>query len=150
MGRTCWPGLSMGQGHAACRFCGNLLHVIIGLPRRNLAGYYGRRIDLFLMRITEFFQVLPPILLPWFSSRSFLQLYYGRRLHRGRKLDQHRPATRASFLKIKEMDFVRAARATGADELPDHVAHYSPQCLSTPHRHHHPDDRLRRSSSKRP
>ncbi len=116
MGRDVLAGIIHGAkvtllvGFAAT-FCTVIIGVLVG----TLAGYYGGRIDLFLMRITEFFQVLPPILLAMVLVTLFSPSYITVVVSIGAvNWISTARLTRAAFLTIKEMDFVCAARATGA------------------------------------
>jgi len=91
--------------------------VFIGILIGVLAGYYGGWVDAVLMRITEFFQVLPAllfamVLVTLFSPSTFtvataigLVAWPGiARLARG------------EFLRLKNLEFVRSARAIGASD----------------------------------
>ena len=91
--------------------------VIIGILIGVLAGYYGGWVDAVLMRITEFFQVLPAllfamVLVTLFTPSTFtvataigLVSWPGiARLARG------------EFLRLKNLEFVRSARAIGASD----------------------------------
>ncbi|RMC31170.1 ABC transporter permease [Paracoccus alkanivorans] len=89
--------------------------VAIGITVGALAGFYGGAIEEALMRFTEFFQVLPTLLF----SMVIVSLF-------GASLPMITFAigvvswtavariTRAEFLRIREMDYVMASRASGA------------------------------------
>ena len=91
--------------------------VIIGITLGAAAGFYGGLLDEGLMRITEFFQVLPALLF----AMALVSLF-------GPNLVTISVAigvvswppvarlTRAEFLRIKELDYVRASRAIGAPD----------------------------------
>jgi peptide/nickel transport system permease protein len=96
---------------AAAALCTVFIGVLIGA----FAGFYGRGVDNLLMRITEFFQVLPPLLLSMVLVMLFsptlpvIALAIGvvswpgvARLARG------------EFLKIRQQEYVMAARAIAA------------------------------------
>lgn len=94
-----------------------LFTVIIGVTVGALAGFYGRRTEAALMRITEFFQVLPPLLLAMvlilvFSPTTLTVI--------GAIGATSWPpvarVTRAEILSIKTRDFVTASRAVGASD----------------------------------
>ena len=94
------------------------MSMTIGLVIGGLAGYYGRWVDAILMRLTELFQVQPPllfalVLLALFGpSSKTVALAVG--------LVSWPAAarlTRAEFLKIRELEFVKAARTVGASDL---------------------------------
>lgn len=91
--------------------CTALIGVIIGV----LAGYYGRWVDNLLMRVTEFFQVLPPMLFVMVLISLFTPSIYLIVLAIAIvSWTGMARLTRAEFLKIKEMEYVKAERAMGA------------------------------------
>ncbi len=94
------------------------MSVVIGITIGALAGYYRGTIEEILMRITEFFQVLPTLLF----SMVIVALF-------GASLPMIVIAiglvswtavariTRAEFLRIRELEFVMASRASGASDF---------------------------------
>lgn len=92
-----------------------LVTVLIGITLGALAGFYGGMIDNVLMRITEFFQVLPPLVFAMVIVAVFstdvvvviLAIAITTWTTEAR-------LTRAEFLKIKEREYVLSARAAGA------------------------------------
>ncbi|MGA0020155.1 MAG: ABC transporter permease [Steroidobacteraceae bacterium] len=94
-----------------------LLSVLIGITIGALAGYYGGNVDSALMRITEFFQVLPSLLFAMVLVTVFsptitvVTLAIGLVSWTGTAR-----LTRAEFFKIKELEYVRAARPIGSKD----------------------------------
>ena len=92
-----------------------LLSVCIGVTLGALAGYYGGRVDALLMRVTEFFQVLPALLFAMVVVTLFSPSLVTVTLAIG---SVSWPATarltRAEFLRIRQLEFVRAEIAIGA------------------------------------
>ncbi|MGE0799649.1 MAG: ABC transporter permease [Lautropia sp.] len=95
----------------AATLCTAVLGVAVGL----IAGFYGGWIDNLLMRVTEFFQVLPPILLAMVlvaiigPSLTTVVFVIG--------IVSWPPVARlarAEVLRIKAREFVVAAKAVGA------------------------------------
>mgnify|MGYP001821066299 FL=1 len=94
------------------------LTVVIGITIGALAGFYRRWVEEALMRVTEFFQVLPTLLF----SMVIVALF-------GASLPMITFAigvvswppvariTRAEFLRIRELEYVTAARASGVSNL---------------------------------
>lgn len=92
--------------------------VVIGVTMGALAGFYGGFVEELLMRITEFFQVLPTLLF----SMVIVALF-------GASLPMITLAigvvswttvariTRAEFLRVRELEFVMASRASGVSNL---------------------------------
>ncbi len=90
------------------------LTVFIGITIGALAGFYGGLVEEILMRITEFFQVLPTLLFSMVivalfgASLPMITLAIGL---------VSWPAvariTRSEFLRIRELEYVTAARACG-------------------------------------
>lgn len=92
-----------------------LLSVCIGVTLGALAGYYGGRVDALLMRVTDFFQVLPALLFAMVVVTLFSPSLVTVTLAIG---SVSWPATarltRAEFLRIRQLEFVRAESAIGA------------------------------------
>jgi len=95
-----------------------LMSVFIGITFGALAGFYRGLVEEVLMRITEFFQVLPTLLF----SMVIVALF-------GASLTVVTIAigivswtavariTRAEFLRIRELEYVTASRAAGASNM---------------------------------
>ena len=94
------------------------MSVVIGITIGALAGYYRGTVEEILMRLTEFFQVLPTLLF----SMVIVALF-------GASLPMIVIAiglvswtavariTRSEFLRIRELEFVMASRASGASDF---------------------------------
>jgi len=92
--------------------------IVIGVTVGALSGFYGGLIDKSFVKITEFFQVLPPLLFAMVLVTLF-----------GQKLSVITVAigavswtsaarlTRAEFMRLRSHDFVKASRACGATDL---------------------------------
>lgn len=92
-----------------------LLSVAIGITVGAFAGYYGGRVDAALMRITEFFQVLPALLFAMVIVTLFSPTLFTVTVAIGIVIwPSTARLTRAEFLKVKGLDFVRAERSIGA------------------------------------
>lgn len=95
-----------------------LLVVVIGVSIGALAGYYGGWIDTLLMRFTEIFQVLPALLFAMVIVALFepstrtIAVAIGLASWPGTAR-----LTRAEFLRLKDLEFVKAARAIGASDF---------------------------------
>jgi peptide/nickel transport system permease protein len=102
------PTLLVGAASAA-------LTVVIGISVGALAGYFGGWVDNLLMRFTEFFQVLPALLfamvLVTLFSPSLVTIAFAIGVVSWPATAR---LTRAEFLKIRELEYVTAARAIGA------------------------------------
>lgn len=92
-----------------------LLSVLIGITLGAFAGYYGGRVDAVLMRVTEFFQVLPALLFAMVVVTLFSPSLVTVTLAIGVvSWTGTARLTRAEFLKFRNLEFVRAERAIGA------------------------------------
>lgn len=92
-----------------------LLSVAIGIMLGALAGYYGGRVNAWLMRITEFFQVLPALLFAMVIVTLFTPSNLTVTLAIGIvSWPATARLTRAEFLKYRDLEFVRAERAIGS------------------------------------
>lgn len=92
-----------------------LMTVLIGITVGAIAGFYGGMVDNVLMRITEFFQVLPPlvfamVIVAVFSTDVVVVIL----AIAVTTWTTEARLTRAEFLKIKEREYVMSSRAIGA------------------------------------
>lgn len=116
LGRDVLAGIVHGaRATLLVGFSATLCTVIIGVVMGVLAGFYGRWVETLLMRVTEFFQVLPALLLAMvlitLFSPSLLTIIFAIGVVTWPPLAR---LTRAEFLKIKEQEYVLAERAMGA------------------------------------
>lgn len=102
------PTLAVGAVAAA-------LSLGIGIGIGALAGYFGGVIDTVLMKVTEFFQVLPALLfamvLVTLFSSSLWTVAFAVGLASWPSVAR---LTRAEFMRIKKLDYVTAERAVGS------------------------------------
>ncbi|SLN76278.1 ABC transporter permease [Oceanibacterium hippocampi] len=92
-----------------------ILTVLIGIVVGALAGFYGGFVDEILMRLTEFFQVLPPLLFAMVLVALFTPTLTTVAVAIGVvSWTQTARLTRAEFLKLKQLEYVTAARAIGS------------------------------------
>lgn len=92
--------------------------VSVGVTIGSLAGYYGRWVDSVLMRFTEFFQVLPGLLFAVVVVALFNPSFWTITIAIGAiAWPGIARLTRAEFLRIKNLEFVKAARAIGASDF---------------------------------
>ena len=92
-----------------------LLTVVIGISIGAVAGFFGGWIDDLLMRITEFFQVLPALLFAMVIITLFSPSMITIAIAIGVVMwPQTARLTRAEYLKIRELEYVTAARSIGA------------------------------------
>ena len=103
--------LAVGAGAA-------LFAAFIGILVGTVAGYFGGKVDEFLMRVTEFFLTLPLIVLAlvmlaiW--SRSILNIVL---IIAVLAWPTTARLLRAEFLKVKQLPYVEASRALGSGHL---------------------------------
>lgn len=116
LGRDLLAGIiNGGRASLAVGLSAALLTMAFGVTMGALAGFYGGWIDRILMRVTEFFQVLPPLILAMTIVLLFKPSLASVAISIG-LVSWPTPArlTRAEFMRIRELDYVRAARAMGA------------------------------------
>jgi peptide/nickel transport system permease protein len=100
--------LAVGAAAALCTVC-------IGVALGAAAGFYGGWVDTVLMRITEFFQVLPPLLFAMVLVTLFAPNLITISLSIGVvSWPSVARLTRSEFLKIREREYVMAARSIGS------------------------------------
>ena len=94
-----------------------LMVVFIGVTIGAVAGYYGGWVDSALMRFTEFFQVLPALLFAMVVVALFTPSIRTIAIAIGLVAwPSIARLTRAEFLRLKNMEYVKAARAIGASD----------------------------------
>ncbi len=92
-----------------------ILAVIIGLSVGSLAGYYGGWVDEVLMRITEFFQVLPTLLFAMVIVALFKPSVATVAFAIGVvSWTAVARLARSEFLRIRSLDYVKSARSIGS------------------------------------
>ena len=95
-----------------------LLSALIGITLGALAGFYRGWVEEVLMRITEFFQVLPTLLfsmvLVALFGASLPMITFSIGVVSWTAVAR---ITRAEFLKIRELEYVTAARSGGARDF---------------------------------
>jgi peptide/nickel transport system permease protein len=92
-----------------------ILSVVIGIFIGALAGYYGGTIDEILMRITEFFQVLPSLLFAMVLVTLFSPTIWIISVAIGIvSWTNTARLTRGEFIRLKRLDYVLAERVIGA------------------------------------
>lgn len=92
-----------------------LLSVFIGVVVGALAGYYGGSVDETLMRITEFFQVLPALLLAMVLVTLFSPTLWTISIAIGIvSWTGTARLARGEFLRLKQLDYILAERIIGA------------------------------------
>jgi len=92
-----------------------VLSVAIGVTVGALAGYYGGWVDEVLMRITEFFQVMPTLLLAMVLVTLFSPSLATISIAIGvASWTSNARLARAEFLRLRQREYVMAERVIGA------------------------------------
>lgn len=115
LGRDILAGILTGGGPTlAVGAVAAMITMVIGVTLGAVSGFYGGWIDNLLMRVTEFFQVLPALLFAMVLVTLFSPSLWTIAIAIGVvSWPQTARLTRAEFLKIKELEYVTAARAIG-------------------------------------
>lgn len=118
LGRDMLAGLiSGGRATLAVGLSAAVITVVIGILVGAMAGYYGGTVDEVLMRVTEFFQVLPPLLFAMVVVTLFSPTLPTVALAIGIvSWPQTARLTRAEFMRIRALEYVRAMRSIGATD----------------------------------
>ena len=94
-----------------------LITIAIGLTVGALSGFFGGAVDAMLVKITEFFQILPPLLFAMVLVTLFGQKLVTITLAIGAvSWTSAARLTRAEFMRLRNLDFVKAARGAGASD----------------------------------
>ena len=122
-----------------------LVELVFGITIGALAGYFGGKLDSFLMRITEAVLVIPQIFLLLVMAKYFAQsipnINFLGRTFSGSVIviifvigltswPYLARIVRAQFLSIKENDFILAARATGTSTVDIIFRHILPNSIA--------------------
>jgi len=103
----------------------------IGVPLGALAGYYGGRLDMLLMRFVDVMYAFPRLLfvimIMSMLGRGLLNIFIAIGLTGWVRVAR---LTRAQMLSLKEREFCEAARAAGASNLAIMVRHLLPNALT--------------------
>jgi len=95
-----------------------LITVTIGVTIGALAGYFGGVADTVLVKLTEFFQILPPLLFAMVLVTLFGQKLVTITLAIGVvSWPAAARLTRAEFMRLRNLDFIKASRAAGGSHL---------------------------------
>jgi len=105
-GATLFVGLTAGA-----------ITITIGILVGSMAGYYGGAVDETLMRLTEFFQVLPALLFAMVLVTLFTPSIYVVSAAIGIvSWPTTARLTRAEFLRVRSLEYVKAAQSIGAKD----------------------------------
>ncbi len=128
-----------GRVSLAVGFSVMVITLVIGVPVGAIAGYFGGRIDNILMRITDAALALPSLLVlillgailrevdaPFLKSNPVLTIAFVIGILAWMFTAR---LVRASYLTIREMDFVSATRALGGSNFRIIVLHIFPNAI---------------------
>lgn len=94
-----------------------LITIVIGVTVGTLSGYFGGAIDTVLTKVIEFFQILPPLLFAMVLVTLFGQTLATITVAIGAvSWPSAARLTRAEFLRLRGLDFVKSSRAAGATD----------------------------------
>ncbi|MCV2446230.1 ABC transporter permease [Paracoccus sp. DMF] len=118
LGRDILAGLiAGGRATLAVGFAAAAITMLIGVLIGAYAGFYGGWVDDMLMRVTEFFQVLPPLLFAMVVVTLFQPTLINVALAIGIvSWPQTARLTRSEFRRIRTLEYVSAMRAIGAGD----------------------------------
>lgn len=119
-------------------FVVQIVVLLIGVPVGALAGWFGGRIDSYLMRFTDVMYAFPDLLLVILMSVAFRETFFGRALNGMLLVFVAIGLTswvtvarlvRGQFLSLKETEFVEAARAIGVTDRQIIIRHLLPNSI---------------------
>lgn len=119
--------IALGVGFAAV-----LVNASLGVTLGLLAGYYGGKIDMLIMRLVEIWNSIPFILLALAIISALGKGIFNIILAVGvTGLINFSRLTRSIVLQIKEKEYVLAARASGASDIRILYRHILPNSISS-------------------
>lgn len=108
-------------------FLAGFIGVVVG----SISGFYGKRVDSVLMRLVDFIQTVPVIIMAAVIGKAagrvgpvFLAIFLGLLVWTGLAR-----LVRAQFLSLREMEFVDAARVAGASNVRIAFKHILPNAV---------------------
>lgn len=105
--------------------------VAIGCPFGALAGYYGGRLDHFIMRIMDVFLSIPQMLLAITIVAAMGSNIINLLIAMGiSTMPQFARVTRSAVLSVKNSDYIEAAKAIGADDKTIILKHILPNSFA--------------------
>ncbi|QTL99904.1 ABC transporter permease subunit [Iocasia frigidifontis] len=117
--------------------CGALLSALVGSLIGGISGYFSGKVDLFIQRIIEMFQLFPQIPLmmalsaaipaTWPPIMVFVGVVVVLSLIQWTYLARE---VRAMVLSYRDQDFVRAGKAIGCGDMYIIAKHIIPNCIS--------------------
>jgi len=119
LGRDILAGMVVGgRATVTVGLFAALITVSIGITVGSLAGYFGGWVDELLSRITELFQVLPPLLFAMVLVTLFTPSLATVAIAIGMvSWTSIARLARAEFMRLRRLEYVNAARALGAGHL---------------------------------
>jgi len=119
-------------------FVVQLVVLFVGVPLGAIAGWFGGRVDTYLMRITDIFYAFPDLLFIILLSVAFRETAFGRALNGVLLVFVAIGLTswvtvarliRGQLLSLKETEFVEAARAIGVSDRNIVMRHLLPNAV---------------------
>lgn len=105
--------------------------VVVGGILGAIAGYYGKFLDNFIMRIIDVMLAIPSILLAIAITAAFGAGLTNVMIAIGiSSIPSYARIVRASVLSVREQEYIEAARATGASDFRIIFGHILPNSLS--------------------
>ena len=119
LGRDILAGMVIGgRATVTVGLVAAMITVFIGVLVGSLAGYFGGWVDEVLSRITELFQVLPPLLFAMVLVTLFSPSLTTVALAIGMvSWTSTARLARAEFMRLHRLEYVNAARALGASHM---------------------------------
>lgn len=119
LGRDILAGVIVGgRATLAVGASAAAITVLIGVVIGTFAGYFGGWVDAVLMKVTEFFQILPTLLFAMVLVTIFSSSLVTIAIAIGAvSWTATARLTRAEFIRIRDLEYVKAARTAGARDF---------------------------------
>lgn len=120
-----------GRASLVIGFASVAVAAVFGMTLGAVAGYYGGKVDMTIMRVLDIFQAVPAILMSIAISATLGPGLFNAILAIGLSMiPGYSRMTRASFMSVQGMEYIEAARAIHCGDRRIMLKHVLPNAIS--------------------
>lgn len=131
-GRDIFSRLLYGARYSlALGICAEIFGVVTGIILGAIAGYYGNKMDMILLRFIDILQAMPGLLLAIVISSALGSGFFNTVIALGIGcIPMACRMTRGQFLALREIEYVEASNAIGCSKVRQMFKHMLPNAIS--------------------